>query len=439
MHVRTVILFSALTLAIMAGPAVKSGSEPITASSTVNPATDKAPAMAPRGTRTNTTKSVAHEAINKLVQNMPVVQNIAGITETIVGDAPAADVAQSEAAADIPQVRQQHLDPCEQGQGVCMSGFDCTLQRGENIGNCDGGGVCCHIAKTCEKGKEVEISTNNTYFIEPQKVWDPEGSIHCGIRIRKLTPLGQHICQMKLDFVNFNIVGPDPQSGKCKYDMLTIEGADANTRVHNLCGLNDGQHVYVDVKHTDSIKLRMNIDYSKDPNRVRKWNIRVTQLPCHSPRLAPPGCLQYFEEYSGIVKSFNYRPQGVNETSYPLGLRYAICFKRGPDSCRVFFRKAGPFGLGEAPEPHYNPSEIDTECYSKNATTGAIKVKAYLQIDNVRHCGRNFADEYKTEDNGINAITFVSPDSEETRDKEIPGQPPGFKFIYRLLACGSGN
>lgn len=105
MHVRTVILFSALTLAIMAGPAVKSGSEPITASSTVNPAMDKAPAMAPRGTRTNTTKSVAHEAINKLVQNMPVVQNIAGITETIVGDAPAADVAQSEAAADVPQGR----------------------------------------------------------------------------------------------------------------------------------------------------------------------------------------------------------------------------------------------------------------------------------------------------------------------------------------------
>lgn len=220
----------------------------------------------------------------------------------------------------------------------------------------------------------------------------------------------------------------------------------------------------------------MNIDYSKDPNRVRKWNIRVTQLPCHSPRLAPPGCLQYFEQYSGIVKSFNYRPQGVNETSYPLGLRYnnrniytshyaseqstyrfhlgwgsctgllsckairdiwavhvfaqftskvadcisyflslfricisicmfryAICFKRGPDSCRVFFRKAGPFGLGEAPEPHYNPSEIDTECYSKNATTGAIKVKAYLQIDNVRHCGRNFADEYKTGTNVSNS------------------------------------
>ena len=40
--------------------------------------------------------------------------------------------------------RQQLLDPCEQGQGVCMSGLDCSFQRGDNIGNCDGGGVCCH-------------------------------------------------------------------------------------------------------------------------------------------------------------------------------------------------------------------------------------------------------------------------------------------------------
>lgn len=80
--------------------------------------------------------------------------------------------------------------------------------------------------------------------------------------------------------------------------------------------------MYIDVKHTDSIKLRMNIDYSKDPNRLRKWNIRITQLPCRSPRLAPPGCLQYYEDYSGTIKSFNYGPIGVNETSYPLGVRY---------------------------------------------------------------------------------------------------------------------
>lgn len=204
------------------------------------------------------------------------------------------------------------------------------------------------VARTCEKGREVEISTNNTYFVEPQKVWEPEGSIHCGVRVRKMALFGDSICQMRLDFVNFNTVGPDPVSGQCNYDMLTIEGADANTRVHNICGLNDGQHgespssptfnqiqpcrrispeavpfsaVYVDVKHTDAIKLRMNIDYGRDPNRPRKWNIRVTQLPCRSPRLAPPGCLQYFEDYTGTVKSFNYDPKGLNETAYPLGLR----------------------------------------------------------------------------------------------------------------------
>jgi len=355
-------------------------------------------------------------------------------------------VAEAEAAPqeeDVPQDRQILLDPCEQGQGVCLSQFQCSGQGGERIGFCNGGNHCCHIAKTCEKGKEVEITFNNTYFVEPKVFDDPDGPLHCNMKVKKIasTIFQQPVCQMRLDFVAFNIIGPDPKTGDCKYDFLTIEQSDANTKVQNLCGLNDGQHIYVDVMHTDFIKLRMNVDYSREPHRLRKWNIRVTQIPCNSPRLAPPGCLQYYEDYSGVIKSFNYGATGVNETSYPLSQRYAMCFKRGPDACRISLKKADAFGLGaipiEADTRMDTFPDIDTECYDKKTMVRATPSKAYLVIDNIKMCGKTFHDEYRTEDNGLNVISFVSPDFEEVRVKDPPLQPPGFKFYYRLLSCSN--
>nr|CAI5858568.1 unnamed protein product [Callosobruchus analis] len=38
----------------------------------------------------------------------------------------------------------------------------------------------------------------------------------------------------------------------------------------------------------------------------RSWNIKVTQIACDCPTLAPNGCLQYYHALSGNVRSFNY-------------------------------------------------------------------------------------------------------------------------------------
>lgn len=343
---------------------------------------------------------------------------------------------------DNLQERQILLDPCEQGHGVCLSPLECRGQNGERIGFCNGGNHCCHIAKTCEVGNEVEITYNNTYFVEP-KIHPDNKPLHCNVKVRKVAQglFSPAICQMRLDFVKFKTIGPDPKTGDCKYDYLTIEQSDANSRVQNLCGFNDGQHVYLDVKYTDFIKLRMNIDYTRYPNHVRQWNIRVTQIPCNSPRLAPAGCLQYYEDFSGTIKSFNYGATGVNETSYPLSQRYAMCFKRGPESCRISLKKAGEFGLGDVPtEAHTRMDtfpDIDTDCYDKKSMVRATPSKAYISIDNVKMCGKTFYDEYRSEDNGINVINFVSPDFESVRDHDPPMQPPGFRFDYRLLSCSN--
>lgn len=51
--------------------------------------------------------------------------------------------------------------------------------------------------------------------------------------------------------------------------------------------------------------------------------------PQFTPR-APNGCLQYFEQVSGIVESFNFG-------HYLNNMDYAICIQRAPSTCRVVF------------------------------------------------------------------------------------------------------
>lgn len=74
--------------------------------------------------------------------------------------------------------------------------------------------------------------------------------------------------------------------------------------------------MYVNVRHSRNIHLMVNIGANRT---TRRWKIRVTQIPCYSERLAPPGCLQYFEESAGTIKSFGYDPY-TNDSTYPLRL-----------------------------------------------------------------------------------------------------------------------
>lgn len=48
--------------------------------------------------------------------------------------------------------------------------------------------------------------------------------------------------------------------------------------------------------------------------------------------VAPPSCLQYFPQYKGVVKSFNYNEgYGI----YPSKMNYAICFRRTDETSRL--------------------------------------------------------------------------------------------------------
>ena len=86
-----------------------------------------------------------------------------------------------------------------------------------------------------------------------------------------------------------------------------MEGTRAATGDNSppICGLNTGQHIYLDAGEFTSNEAK--ISFSLTGATERKWNILVSMIECSSPRCPPRGCLQYFTGTTGTIESFNYR------------------------------------------------------------------------------------------------------------------------------------
>ncbi|XP_023310102.1 uncharacterized protein LOC108905522 [Anoplophora glabripennis] len=147
---------------------------------------------------------------------------------------------------------------------------------------------------------------------------------------------------IRLDFLNFILAQPDG-NGYCVFDSFTVTGSASNVPV--LCGENTGQHMYLMVNNGTNIQLT--IATSAAVVLGRSWNIKVTQIACDCPTLAPIGCLQYYTELSGTVMSFNYGTTingalvtWANGTTRP-GTRqianqnYGICINMSPGYCSI--------------------------------------------------------------------------------------------------------
>ncbi|XP_003739974.2 uncharacterized protein LOC100904935 [Galendromus occidentalis] len=317
---------------------------------------------------------------------------------------------------------RSYMEPCERGAGACMTSLECGLQRGQSLGSCSIG-VCCRVEKTCN---EV-INFNNTFFVHPA---DVRPSSSCSVAVeKKWVPGG--ICQLKLDFLEFETVGPSFQSGMCLHDTFSVAGADKVPPI--ICGLNDRQHMYVDVRNARNIHLMMNLGLNVTN---RRWKIKVSQIPCYSPRLAPPDCLQYYEEPTGYIKSFNYG-NIHNDTSYQLNLRYRMCFR---ETCTVQLNQLGSFGLGAQSAGGDSANQItdvavDTDCVNHKSNSAVSS--AYIAIDDTRFCGSRFLRSYETT-NPVSSMTFQSPLREVGRDD--PNRKfDGFMVQYRQNCGLRGN
>merc|ERR1712186_64946 len=161
--------------------------------------------------------------------------------------------------------------------------------------------------------------------------------------------------QMRIDFVEFDIAGPE--MGMCSNESMTIMGADAVTNKilpSSLCGVLTGQHLYLSVKDLGTGFITIEITLSSQGSQ--EWEMLITQIESDATDdLAPRGCLQYFKEDAATFSSFNYNSGDgmlINDQ------QYSICIMDNDAYCDVVLT-AGGFDLtGTAPS---------TDCMDKIA------------------------------------------------------------------------
>ncbi|CAG0917003.1 unnamed protein product [Notodromas monacha] len=194
---------------------------------------------------------------------------------------------------------------------------------------------CCkdeNALETCGQNS----SANCTYFVNqgyPGTVTTP-GS--CQLAINKCGP---DICQIRLDFLQFQIGGPSNDQtnspntvGQCLNDQFLVT-ASGGTSSPVICGKNTGQHMYLDVSNLNQATVLTVVTSSLTASLTsRAWKIKITQIKCESSWAATSGCLQYFTGISGRFYTFNYdNAQGQQLANQD----YSFCIRMEAGFCGI--------------------------------------------------------------------------------------------------------
>jgi hypothetical protein len=214
--------------------------------------------------------------------------------------------------------------------GVCYTQRECRERGGTPSGHCATGfGVCCVFARTCGQSTKE----NCTYFTSPREArYVPhQGPVmNCQLQVYKG---GWDVCQLRLDFLHFDLGPPDPWSGQCNKDAFLVTGSAYSPPV--ICGKNTGQHMYIDLGGHNYGPITLTVTtsgYHKDPG----WDIKITQVRCCD--RAPDGCLQYHYGVSGVLKSFNF--DGWDQ--HLANQWYTICVRMEAGFCAIKYEECDP-------------------------------------------------------------------------------------------------
>ena len=238
--------------------------------------------------------------------------------------------------------------------GVCVtSAYECRNRGGRVVGQCfatpisgsnqgsnqlldissnDFGrrypiGLCCIYQITCGG----TVLQNGTFFRSPNSPATYNDARACTATIPRVPP---GVCQVRLDFVSFSL--KPPTEGECDVDKLIIDGQAQNNLVPGICGLNHGQHMYLDIDRSNN-PITLTILTGVGSLFNRQFDIRITFIHCQSPFRSPPNCLQYHYDLNGEFKSFNFDYYTQSNARYLRSLDYAICFRKLPGFCSVTF------------------------------------------------------------------------------------------------------
>ncbi|KAJ6636937.1 hypothetical protein Bhyg_09663 [Pseudolycoriella hygida] len=178
--------------------------------------------------------------------------------------------------------------------GTCYHKFECDQLGGIAVDTCAGGfGVCCVFQFGCGGTTNQLVS----YFKNPEYPAASKTRLLCTFTVE----LFQDVNQVFIEFLFFELKAPT--DGSCVDDQFIVAGQSSNNLIPVLCGINSGQHVYVDVESSLDKKLYLSILAATSDSRA--FNIRVSQVQGVNGQ-APQNCLQYHKDQNGIIQTFNY-------------------------------------------------------------------------------------------------------------------------------------
>ena len=147
---------------------------------------------------------------------------------------------------------------------------------------------------------------------------------------------------MRLDFETFNILGPAnslettatppaTDGGACQ-DTFTVTTTTGQL-IPTICGVNDGQHIYVDLGRGSDDKATITINLSSAASAdMRMWQIKASQYACGA-NAPPEGCLQWFTGHSGRIETFNFANGLTN--GHLADQDYSACVRQEEGFCCV--------------------------------------------------------------------------------------------------------
>lgn len=304
------------------------------------------------------------------------------------------------------------------------------------------------------------------------------------------------VCQLRLDLIDFDLSQPD--LGDCNRDQFIVR---ADEPLPVLCGKNSGQHLFVDVrgrKETDinlltsptypkpvGMGVNQDMEWLDELTGDRKWNIRVTQIPCDCserpdvPEMepAPAGCLQHFRGIAGKISSFNYdgiirnlEPcyAGINNevncndtifTGHLNNLDYTICIAPETGYCGIAYSPRKEYDVdgglawsgfqmdGTAyerrhPDLEFAPNFGESQCKEDyiQIPRGHHAEDVGVRYPSERYCGVKFGNrvEGAVISNTRPMIVRVKMDGQEL-ESGVATNDRGFNLNYQQIPCSASH
>ncbi|XP_013775019.2 uncharacterized protein LOC106459893 [Limulus polyphemus] len=308
-------------------------------------------------------------------------------------------------------------------EGVCMSDTACSIRGGASIGSCaSGSGVCCLDKMTCGN----TTFRNETLFVNPSfPFYGEDGTNTCQMTIKNIN----NICQMRLDFLEFNIAQPD-RNGRCTTDSFIV-GSSIGERYPILCGENSGQHMYIDMGRSRSSNPIVLSVITNGNKMTRTWRIKISMIRCKSLELAPTGCLQYYQKPSDVVRSFNWGLPTIGNVRYLSNLRYTVCLRVEENFCSIKWETETPesFSWGWP----FDEGSMGFVCNNDDFIEISQGSPSGLRVGEDRFCGNSLL-------NRNIIISHVKPFVLRVRSNDNSvlnsrASQTGFSLIYTQLPC----